>query len=171
MDGNYSCRGCWSRAWEGTWISVSVCWDTASCWPCHTPGDPPWAAGGVCDPPLPGRVTGMCYLWVWVYWSARLEGLVVCSAGPVQVAWAAARVQHWCSDQQSLHIPVDDDPHESQVWHILKCGCILLLLRDIIYWWPWHCCVNGWALTWVSLCSLGTSVQVLEEVKFQSRCW
>lgn len=95
--------------------AVTACGDTALCCSWHTPGHLHWAARGVCDPALSGRVTGMWtavgHIWVWMYQEGWREGMVDCPAGRVLVAWAAAHVQRWCSDQQSLHTCVVDGPH------------------------------------------------------------
>lgn len=153
----------WSRAWEGTANAAGqprchCLLGHGLCWPCHTPGDLPRAAGGVCDPALPGRVRGVWTavgpLWAWGYRSARPEGLVWWSVLPAvsqpRVSWAAAHVQHCCSDQQSPHIPwlmILTNPRHGT---IPKCGCILPLLRDMIYRWPWHPVLMVGLFSWVS---------------------
>lgn len=146
MDGNYSCWGCWqpwSGAVRGKGRRRQRGCATLSLRAGTRPGAGPVTHLGTCPGLLEGSPLGMDGsgrpegLWWFVLLPmSRWPGLLFTSS--IGAVTSRAFTSLW------LMILTN-----SRCGSIPKCGCILPLLRDMI-WWPWHHCVNGWTLSWVS---------------------
>lgn len=144
--------GCWRCSWPSSARRGYRDVETfPGCWRCLWPSSA-------------RRVTGMWtavgHIWLWMCWWFVLPA--GCSGG----CSGPAEPPHPCAWWSSLIPGVAASPS-------VAASCPDL--GDIIYWWPWHRCISGCTLRYLfqhkQLCSLGISMQVMVEVKFQSRCW